>query len=409
MIHDLGRLRRTFYTLRTEGEGPGRDAAAIGLGTFIGCTPLYGCHLALCWIAGRLLRLNRLKLYFAANISNPLVSPFLIFAELQTGAWIRRGHWHALTLETVRRVSPWTFAGDLIVGSLVVGMVLGLATAAATSVTGGWRHRRDPLAPLWRRASDLYFVWSIVAWEFARGKLRGDPVYRAIVAGGVVDGGDTLVDIGCGQGLALAALRQAEALATDGRWPMPAGPPRFRRLVGIELRPRVAALARRALGEGAEVIAADARAVMPEACDVVLFLDVLHMLDARAQEAMLERAIAALKPGGRMVVREADAHGGWQFSAVRAGNRVKALATGNWRQRFCFRPIEEWAALLARYGLEVRVEAAGGGTPFANALICATRLPRGAALHEPPDMDDRRRRPPARVEVAAKPQRAGNI
>ena len=92
------RLRRTFYELRLEGEGPGREAAALGLGVFIGCTPLYGFHLILCWIAGWALRLNRLKLYLAANISNPLFAPFLIFIELQTGAWIRRSDLHDLSI-----------------------------------------------------------------------------------------------------------------------------------------------------------------------------------------------------------------------------------------------------------------------------------------------------------------------
>ena len=48
------RLRRTFYELRTEGEGVRREAAALGLGVFIGCTPFYGFHLLLCWVVGRL-------------------------------------------------------------------------------------------------------------------------------------------------------------------------------------------------------------------------------------------------------------------------------------------------------------------------------------------------------------------
>ena len=105
----------------------GREAAAIGLGVFIGCSPLYGFHLLLCLAVGWCLGLNRLKMYLAANISNPFVAPFLILTELQTGAWLRRDELHALTLDTVRNVDPWIFGADLIVGSLVVGGVLGLA------------------------------------------------------------------------------------------------------------------------------------------------------------------------------------------------------------------------------------------------------------------------------------------
>ena len=83
--------RRVFQHLRREYSSANRDAVAIGVGAFIGCLPIYGLHLLLTIVVGRLLRLNRLKMYLAANISNPLIAPFLIFAEIQTGAWLRRG------------------------------------------------------------------------------------------------------------------------------------------------------------------------------------------------------------------------------------------------------------------------------------------------------------------------------
>ena len=47
-----GLLRRAFWELRTEGAGPGREAAAIGLGVFVGCLPVFGFHLLLCWAIG---------------------------------------------------------------------------------------------------------------------------------------------------------------------------------------------------------------------------------------------------------------------------------------------------------------------------------------------------------------------
>src|SRR4051794_22674887 len=93
------RYRSVFYDLRTEGSGTGREAAAIGLGIFIGCLPLYGLHLALCWLVGWGLKLNRLKLYLAAHVSNPLFAPTLVFVEIQIGAWLRRGAMHELTLD----------------------------------------------------------------------------------------------------------------------------------------------------------------------------------------------------------------------------------------------------------------------------------------------------------------------
>ena len=38
-----------------------------------------GLHLAICWVVGFLLGLNRLKMYFAANVSNPFVAPWLVY------------------------------------------------------------------------------------------------------------------------------------------------------------------------------------------------------------------------------------------------------------------------------------------------------------------------------------------
>ncbi len=92
-----GQMRRLMRDLRIEASGPGREAAAVGLGVFIGALPVYGLHLLLCLAAGWLLRLNRLKLYVAANISNPLMAPLLILSEIQAGALARRGELQALT------------------------------------------------------------------------------------------------------------------------------------------------------------------------------------------------------------------------------------------------------------------------------------------------------------------------
>ena len=68
-------MRRLVHQLRTEGGGAGRDGSPIGLGILVGCSRVYGLHLALCWGLGLALGLNRLKMYLAANISNPLVAP----------------------------------------------------------------------------------------------------------------------------------------------------------------------------------------------------------------------------------------------------------------------------------------------------------------------------------------------
>ena len=353
-------LRRTFYDLRTEGQGRAREACAIGVGLFIGCSPFYGFHLVLCWIVGRLLRLNRMKVYLAANISNPIVAPFILFAELQTGAWIRTGAWLPLTLETVRTTTAWQIGIDLLVGSAVVGGVLGAIGGLATYLALGGAERDPVFDPLARAAADRYVTTSITAWEFARGKLRSDPVYRDVLLGGWLPSGGRLLDIGCGQGLMLALLAEARRVEQY---------PRFDEMVGVELRSHRARLARAALGPDAEILETDARTISAGTCRVILLFDVLHMMPRADQEALLAAAVRALEPGGIIVVREADASAGWRFQAVRFGNRLTALASGAWRQTFAFRTLDEWRACFLRHGLEVEGAPAGAGTPFANHLF----------------------------------------
>jgi uncharacterized protein (DUF2062 family)/SAM-dependent methyltransferase len=374
------RLRRAVWQqLRTEGEGPAREALAIGAGVFIGCSPFYGFHLALCVGVGWLLGLNRLKMYLAANISNPIVAPLLILAELQVGAWIRRDRLHALDLDTVRTVDPWTFGADILVGSLVVGSVLGGAAALAIYLNAR-RSIDDPcFAPIAARAADRYIRSSITAWEFARGKLRGDPLYRAVLTLDDLPARGTLIDVGCGQGLMLAVL--AEARLEPPRPPC-GSMPRFERLIGVETRPRVARMAARALEQHATIVEADARSLTrrgdprlaPDGASVVLFFDLLHMLPAPAeQEQLLAWALEVLDDRGAILVREPDAAAGWRFSAVRAGNALKAFVTGNWRQRFHFRTSAAWRELFERLGCAVEARGTGEGTPFANVLFVLRR------------------------------------
>jgi uncharacterized protein (DUF2062 family) len=369
------RLRRFVYGLRTEGGGAGREAAAIGVGVFIGCTPFYGFHLLLCIAISTLLRLNRLKTYLAANISNPLVAPWLLLAELEAGALIRRGTFHPLSIAAIRSMGAMVIGIDVLVGSLVVGGALAVLAALATFALADRGADDARFADLVRRASDRYVESSITAWEFARGKLRFDPIYRALACGGLLGRRDvwgTLIDIGCGQGLTLAVLSEVRASARSGAGRGDPELPVFTRLIGVELRPSIAAIAAAALRGDAEIVAADARGVGMEPADAVLFLDVLQMIPPEAQEALIAAAIRALVPGGVIVIREADAGGGWRFCTIALGNRLKAFAFGNWRQRFYFRSVAGWEAFLGRFGMRVDTHPMGQGTPFANMVLLVT-------------------------------------
>ena len=366
--------RRALHRLRTEGDTPARQAAAFGLGTFIGCSPAFGFHLPLCLFSGWLLGLNSLKMYLGANVSNPFAAPFLLFTEVQVGRWLRAGAPYPLSLEAFRTFSLWHFAADLVLGSLVVGAVLGGVAASATYALVRRYGTPEAVARLFAGAVDRYVDSGVFAWESANGKLRLDPVYREVLRQGLLPDGGTLVDLGCGRGLMLALLASARQRWQEGTWPdgWPA-PPTQLSLCGVELRPRIAADARRALAAEAVVEPGDVRTVELPPTRVVLLFDVLHMLGYEDQDALLVRIARALEPGGALILREADAAGGWRFRIIHVGNWLKGLFEGHPGRRFCFRRTAAWVERLEHLGLAVRVFPLDEHTSVANVLIQARK------------------------------------
>jgi len=189
-----------------------------------------------------------------------------------------------------------------------------------------------------------------------RGKLRADPVYRELLHRGI-DAAPRIVDLGCGRGLLLSLI-----LAARGSGARPA-------LHGIEIDPAAALVARSALGDAATIVEGDLLDEPIPPCDVVTLLDVAHYLPVPVQEDLLARIRAALPPGGRLFVREADAAAGAGFLAVRAAERLAAIARGEIFRRFAYRSTAEWSRRLEAAGFSVATAPMSGGTPFANVLM----------------------------------------
>lgn len=194
---------------------------------------------------------------------------------------------------------------------------------------------------------------------FARGKLAGDPVYRALLDRGIADAA-SIADLGCGRGLLVSLVLEtrASSVAPD--------------LIGLERDPGALRLARLACGGAARFVEADLSSADVPPADAVALLDVLHYLRREDQQALLLRIRRALRPGGRLFVREADAAAGARFLAVRAGERLAALARGDGWPAFAFRGADELALSLASMGFAVATSPMGAGTPFANVLLEAT-------------------------------------
>jgi uncharacterized protein (DUF2062 family)/trans-aconitate methyltransferase len=350
------------YRLRTEGDSPARYAAAVALGTLIGCLPLYGAHLALCAGIAGLLGLNRLITYLAAHINNPLTAPGLLALSFGVGHRLTHGRWPPLDAKELMRAGPWVLGRDLFLGSIAMGVVLGIVAGGVTWIVA----RRTRIDPPWDRLTEAtarrYLACSHFDWEFVRAKLRRDPLYRSVFARLESIASGSVVDLGCGRGIVLALMATAEAARAPAGGPGPG-------MIGVEARTTAAATARTALGARARIEIADLSAYEPPPADAVLLLDVLHYLDDAVQRRLIALVARQLRPGGVVLVRETDAAAGARFHVSRSAERLAAMARGGWRQRFHYRPAAEWAALFESHGLRVSVQPMSRGTPFSNVLL----------------------------------------
>lgn len=188
---------------------------------------------------------------------------------------------------------------------------------------------------------------------FARGKLSRDPVYAFAVESGALPSHGVLLDLGCGRGLLLSALREAGSAL---------------RLIGIESA-KTAEVAARALDGEAEIVRGDVREARLPTCDAAALLDVLHYLERDDQEDLLRAVASALRAGGVLLVREADASAGRGFAAVRLAERLASCARGEPFRKLVYRGAAEWERVLGATGLAVESMPMGSGTPFANVLL----------------------------------------
>lgn len=221
-------------------------------------------------------------------------------------------------------------------------------------------------------AAEPYRAAGTFAWHFAQGKLRGDPVFAGILERGLIPDCDRLLDLGCGQGLLASWLLAARGRHAAGDWP--AGwqaPPRIGRIDGIELMARDVARAQAALDDAAGFFAGDIRTRDFAPAGAIVVLDVLHYFSLPEQDAVLERARAALRPAGTLLLRIGDAAGGWGFRWSGCIDHAAMFVRGHGYVTLYCRTLSDWIAALALLGFRVEAVPMSAGTAFANVLLVA--------------------------------------
>ncbi len=379
-------LRRAWRELRGADLSPARAAAAVALGLFIGSQPIFGCHTPLVLTICVLLQLDALLAWVASNISNPFFAPFLVTAEVQLGGYLHTGEVIVFSPELARETGISGFALYALFGAPIIG--LGLAIAGALLVFGFVvvKRRLSPAkqrvpyrlpenAPRWWQAvervasrfaplSERSTPAERTRFHYVRMKLMGDPVTQLIadLAGDGHPSLGALLDIGTGRGqlpiMLIELGRATEAHSLD--WDEDK----------IESA-RAAAAVAPPLDATFEV--GDATSADLSPADTVLLIDVIHYLTVPEQDDLLARAAVAVRPGGRLIVREADTERGWRSWVTLAEELLFTAIRFNRGKRVRFRPAREIVNQLEAAGLACEVRPAWGKTPFSNVLILGRR------------------------------------
>lgn len=168
-----------------------------------------------------------------------------------------------------------------------------------------------------------------------------------------------IVDLGCGDGL-LAHVLVDEA------------PEREVLCVDHDAF-RVRSLQASAEGLPIEAVEADITTFEIPPCRGIALVDVLHYLPEAAQDALLDRCVAALEPGGVLVLRDPDPDGRLRFDLARAHETVATKLGRSHARIGHYRRGQDWSLALRLRGLATEVLPLARLSLGADRTVVATR------------------------------------
>lgn len=348
----------------TERLDPRHAAAAVFLGLFIGIVPIYGLQTLAAVGIALLFRLNKPLTVAGTFINNPLLQPFIVFSSVEVGCLLRYGSFQRLNLSTQVTVRPHITREQFFIwlmGSVVLGLMVGGVGAAIAALVVHLKPKRSAESTLRERVrfvNERFSRSTRSARSFVRWKFRLDRIFGLLAAEGL--GSGTVVDLGCGYGMALCFAAYGDS---------------SRRMVGCDLDAHRIAAARQALGSlNLDVAVADIRDFELPPAGLILIMDVLQYLTAAEQAALLSRCCAALEPGGKLIVRVHDLNCGAR-SAITMGFERLIFACGGAGVRPQILPIAEYRSILADAGVQLEERRFKNRLPLAHILLIA-RKPR---------------------------------
>jgi len=138
----LGVVLRLLLSEHTDTHG--KLACAVGLGFFCGIAPIWGFQIIAAAALAHKFRLNKAIAVTASHISFPLAAPFIMAGGLLLGHYLHTGAILPLNATTLLREIPTRLA-EWIFGSIVLGLLAGLAGAAGTwLISRIWNGKLEP-------------------------------------------------------------------------------------------------------------------------------------------------------------------------------------------------------------------------------------------------------------------------
>ena len=110
----------TVASLLREPASPFKSSLALGIGVFIGTTPLYGLHTGIAAGLAVLGRLNFVYLWLGTNISIPPMVPFLLWGSNYFGQM----------MSSTESTDSQFVGKAVLIGSPILGLVLGVSAFA---------------------------------------------------------------------------------------------------------------------------------------------------------------------------------------------------------------------------------------------------------------------------------------
>ena len=341
---------------------PSHAATAVFVGIFVGIVQIYGFKTLVAIGLALLFRLNKPLTVAATFINNPLLLPPTIFSSVELGCLLRLGSFQPLNLSSLIATRGHINKEQLVtwvIGSIALGVLLGAVGAAITAIVARVYLTSSGSPALRERVrfvNAMFGQSGRTDREFVRWKLRLDRIFELLAVENL--GSGTVVDLGCGYGMALCFAAFAD---------------NHRRLVGCDLDVHRIAVARKALASlNADVSVADIRYFELPPAGLILIMDVLQCLSAAEQLALLKRCCSALAPNGILIFRVHDRERGVRTAITMAFERL-IFACRHHDLRPQILPIAEYRRVLESAGMQLEERRFQNRLPLAHVLIVARK------------------------------------